>query len=313
VVLFMEIAVPFGKGEIRIEIPDYVDVILPKTPPALGNESEIIEGSLENPIGTPKIEELVAPSTKVAFLVSDITRPCPSYKILPHVLRRLEKVGVPKENILILFATGSHRAHTREEWIKLLGKDIVNRYRVMDHNSKDKYHLVYVGDTRRGTPVHINTYAYESDIRIGIANIDAHYFAGYSGGGKSVLPGVAGYESIKANHKLMLKPGAETGRLTGNPVREDLEEVASMVGLEFIVNVVLDDRKNIVGSVAGHFIKAHREGVKIFDSIYGVKLEKTYDIVIASPGVSQKTLTYIKLKKLSTLQQWLLNLEESLF
>lgn len=293
----MRIRIPFGEGELQAEAPGEPDLVLPKPVPAVSSELEVVETSLNNPIGSPRLEDIVSPTTRVALLVSDITRPCPSYKILPHILRRLRRAGVPKENVLIVFATGTHRRHTIEEQARLVGRSVLNEYRVVDHVCTDEKNLVYLGDTRRGTPVYINSLVHESHVRIGVANIDAHYFAGYSGGAKSLLPGVAGYESIKANHKLMLEPGAETGRLEGNPVREDLEEAASMAGLEFIVNVVLDGQKRIAGCVSGHFIKAHRRGAKIFNTIYGVEVKEKYDIVIASPGGFPKDLNLYQAQK----------------
>lgn len=200
------------------------------------------------------------------------------------VIEKLLSSGIKKENIAIIFATGIHRPHTFDEWVKLLGNDIVTSFRVLDHDCRDTNSLIYIGKTSRGTPLTINSLVANSDFIISIANVDPHYFAGYSGGGKSILPGISSYESIRENHKMMLLPGAELGRIDGNPVREDIDEAAKIAGLDYIVNVVLSEKKEILGCFSGHFIKAHREAVKMFNELYGVTVGRKYDIVIASPG-----------------------------
>ncbi len=293
--LGINVLIPYGSNYLSLELSN-ATVILPRREVIPKDELGIIKNSLENPIGAPKLRELVDPHHRVCLLVSDITRPLPSYKVVPLIINELVKSGVKNDNISIVFATGIHRPHTRDEWIKLLGVDIVKGFKVFDHNCWSNF-VEYLGKTSRGTPVLINSTVVNADLRIGVANIDPHYFAGYSGGGKSVLPGVAAYDSIKENHRMMLLPGAELAKLDGNPVREDIEEAASILGLEYIVNVVLNERKEIVGSVAGHFIKAHREGVRIFNKIYGVEVGRKYDVVIASPGGYPKDINLYQAHK----------------
>jgi len=279
----MTIAIPYGDTYINVEIANAI-VKKPRFIKGTGNETDLVEQSLENPIGSPHLNALVNSSSKVALLVPDITRPCPSNKIVPVLLKKLLSCGVKKENIVIVFATGAHRAHTASEKMKLLGRNVVDNFKVYDHNAYDSSNLTYVGKTSHGTPVEINSLVLNSDVRIGIANVDPHWFAGYTGGGKIVLPGVSSYISIRENHKLLLLPGAELGRVEGNPVREDIEEAASMVGLEYIINVVLGESKEILNSFSGHFIKAHRKAVESFNQIYGIDIGRKYDIVVASPG-----------------------------
>jgi len=290
--------IPYGDGVISISVRGAV-LKKPRYVGSVGVEDElnIIDSSLESPINTPYLSELVSSSSRVALLVSDITRPCPSSKIVPIILKKLLSYGVKKDNILIVFATGIHRPHTMDEWVKLLGVDVVRDFKVLDHNAFDKNNLTYVGRTSRGTPVEVNSLVFNSDLMIGVANVDPHYFAGYSGGGKSVLPGVSSYVSIRENHKMMLLPGAELARLDGNPVREDIEEAASLVGLEYIVNVVLSESKEVLGCFSGHFIKAHREAVKFFNEIYGVEIGRRYDVVVTSPGGFPKDINLYQAHK----------------
>ncbi len=288
--------VPYGEGSVAIEVSR---AVLKKPDPAgaTADELGIINHSIENPIGSPRLSEFVDASSRVALVVSDITRPCPSNKIVPIVLKKLISCGVKKEHITVVFATGIHRPHTLDEQVKLLGIDVVRNFKVVDHNCLDAKNLTYVGRTSRNTPVEVNSLVWDSDVRIGIANVDPHYFAGYSGGGKSVLPGVSSYESIRENHKMMLLPGAELARLEGNPVREDIEEAASMVGLEYVVNVVVDESKNVLGCFSGNFIKAHREAVKYFNRVYGIDVGRRYDVVIASPGGFPKDINLYQAHK----------------
>ncbi|MEM1880890.1 MAG: nickel-dependent lactate racemase [Sulfolobales archaeon] len=289
-------SVPYGDDYLRIEGLK-ATVLTPKPVLKPRDEVAIVAQSLESPIGTEDLGRLVSTKSKIALIVSDITRPCPTNKIAPIVISKLLSYGISKENIVIVFATGIHRPHTRDEWIKLLGSEIVNNFRILDHDCRDVNSLTYVGKTSRGTPVVINSSILNSDVKIAIANVDPHYFAGYSGGGKSILPGVSSYESIKENHRMMLLPGAELGRIEGNPVREDIEEAASMVGLDYIVNVVLSERKEILGCFSGHFIKAHREAVKMFNELYGVNVGRKFDIVIASPGGYPKDINLYQAHK----------------
>ncbi|MEM4034180.1 MAG: lactate racemase domain-containing protein, partial [Sulfolobales archaeon] len=202
--------IPYGDGFISVSVRGAV-LRRPRYVGGVGVEEElkIIDKSLESPIGTPYLSDLVDSSSRVALLVSDITRPCPSNKVVPIILKKLLSYGVKKDNILIIFATGIHRPHTMDEWVRLLSVDVVRNFKVLDHNAFDNSGLVYVGRTSRGTPVEVNSLVFNSDLRIGVANVDPHYFAGYSGGGKSVLPGVSSYVSIRENHKMMLLPGAE--------------------------------------------------------------------------------------------------------
>jgi len=295
----MKLEWKYGRSTVKFEVPDsnIMSVLIPKELPPVPNESEAITEAIRSPVGTDPLSKMVGNGSKVALLVSDVTRPCPSRKVLAPLLTGLLRSGVRKENITIYFATGMHRGHTPEERRALVGQEIADKFRLVDHDSKDTDNLVSMGQTKRGTKVFINRAVMDCDVKIGVANLDIHYFAGYSGGAKSLMPGVAGFDTICQNHSMMLLPGAEPGRADGNPVREDMEEVAGMAGLDFIVNVVLNDRREIVKMVAGDYVKAHREGVPPNDYMYKVPLPEKADIVIASAGGYPKDINLYQAQK----------------
>lgn len=255
---------------------------------------EEVKRSLQNPIGSPRLNQIVKKGEKVVIITSDITRPMPSYKVIPAILDELYEIGVAKEDIAVVFALGSHRPHTEEEKIQLVGERVYNEVSCIDSDPND---YVRLGVTKRGTPVDIFRLVAEADKRICIGNIEYHYFAGYSGGSKAIMPGVSTPAAIQANHRNMLHEDARAGKLDGNPVREDLDEAIEHCPIDFIVNVVLDENKEIIYSVAGDYIKAHREGCKFLDRIYKKELKEKADIVIVSQGGAPKDINLYQTQK----------------
>jgi nickel-dependent lactate racemase len=203
--------------------------------------------------------------------------------MVPSILNELNSAGVKDEDITIIFGCGTHRAVTDEEAVRLLGENVVKRVRVVSHDCKAK-DLVYFGTTRYGTKVYLNRVFAEADVKILTGDVCFHYYAGYGGGRKSVLPGVAGEETIRANHAMLLHPNAKTGVLDGNPVHEDMVEAARMAKVDFILNVVTNTRGEIVRAFAGDLEKAFYEGVKLVDEMYRLPVDKRADIVVVSPG-----------------------------
>ena len=224
--------------------------------------AEAVREALKSPIGTKRLGELVRPGQKIAVITSDITRPCPSHVILPELLRELSKAGVRDEDITVVFALGSHRVHTQEEQMRLVGREIFDRVRCVDAAREG---FVHVGVTRAGTPVDIDPVVAGADVRICVGNIEFHYFAGYSGGAKAIMPGVSTRDAIQKNHSKMVLDAARAGNLLENPLRQDIEEAAAMVGVDFILNVVLDEEKKIVKAVAGDLRRAHEAGCAFLD------------------------------------------------
>jgi len=248
---------------------------------------------MNEPIGTMKLEEIVKPGETVVIVTSDITRPVPSYKILPSILKRLYSAGIRKEDIIIVFALGSHRPHTENEMRTLVGDKVYESVLCVD--SKDDF--ILVGTSSTGTPFEIFGPVVRADRRICIGNIEFHYFAGYSGGAKAIMPGVSTRKAISVNHSKMVLPAAKAGSLDGNPVREDIEEVANFVPIDFLVNVILDEKKNIEKCVCGHHVKAHRLGCQYIDSKYRINIPAKADIVIVSPGGYPKDINMYQAQK----------------
>ncbi len=292
----MELEFGFGKGIQKVTLPEenLLGVLM-----ANPVETELtgvaeIERALADPIGAPTIENVVHPGEKIAIITSDITRPCPTWVMLPPLLLRLWKAGIRKEDVTLVFALGSHRKHTAEEMRHLAGDEVFKTISCVDSDPNDCIHL---GQTHRGTPVDITRLVAEADKRICLGNIEYHYFAGYSGGAKAIMPGVSTRAAIQANHTMMVCPEAHAGKLEGNPIREDIEEAAAICGVDYILNVVLDEKKNIIKAVAGDVTQAHREGCAFLDLLYGKKMKERADIVLVSQGGAPKDLNLYQTQK----------------
>ena len=278
------IELPFGDSQLQVDVPSerLLGVVLPKAEQGGDDEERaLVRDALARPVGTPALRALVRPGQQVAIVVSDMTRPCPPARLLPPVLEELAAVGVRDADVTVIVALGLHRAQTAAELATLVGPAIYARVRVVNHDPQD---VVRLGVTSRGTPVELFRPLVEADVRICLGNLEFHYFAGFSGGAKAVLPGCASPSAIAANHGLMARPGAETGRLEGNPVREDLEEGAAMLGIDFILNAIVDDRHRIVAAFAGHVRAAHRKGCERVAERGAVPIARCADIVLVSAG-----------------------------
>lgn len=293
----MRLEIGFGTAPQLLELPDenVLGVLKPNKVDVSITGAEAVWQSLQNPVGnSPKLREMVCPGQRIAIITSDVTRPLPSYKILPAVLEELWQAGARPKDVTVVFALGCHRKQTPEEMMRLVGREVYNQVRCIDGDAADFLHM---GTTRLGTPVEITRVVAEADFRIGIGNIEYHYFAGYSGGAKAVMPGVSTRAAIQSNHSRMVLPEAAAGRLEGNPVRADIEEALEFCDLHFIVNVVLDEYKEIVFAVAGDAIRAHREGCAFLDRIYKIEIGERADIVVVSQGGAPKDLNLYQTQK----------------
>ncbi len=292
----MKLEFGFGEGVQAVEVPDrnLLGVLMAnEVPKGLTNEAEVAR-ALAHPIGTPRLGEIVRPGEKIAIVTSDITRPCPTWRILPALLDELYAAGCRREDIALVFALGSHRHHTPEEQRKLAGERAWAEIRCVDGDPSD---CVHMGETDCGTPVDITRIVAEADRRICLGNIEYHYFAGYSGGAKAIMPGCSTREAIQSNHRMMVREEAHAGNLDSNPLRQDLEQAAAICGVDFIVNVVLDEHKQIVRAVAGDLVEAHREGCKFLDQMYLKKIDSRADIVLVSQGGAPKDLNLYQTQK----------------
>ncbi len=286
----------FGHTTQSVDIDPAVvrDVLLSNPVPRdLTGEAEV-RRALSAPIGSAPLRELVKPGEKIAIVTSDISRPMPSWKALPPVLDELYAAGARAEDITLVFALGSHRNHTAEERRHLAGERAWAEIRCVDSVPADCVHL---GETSRGTPVDIFRPVAEADRVVCLGNIEYHYFAGYSGGAKAIMPGVSTPEAIQTNHRNMVSPDACAGKLEGNPVRDDIEEAAAISGIDFIVNVVLDEHKEIIRAFAGDVTKAHRAGCAFLDTLYSKPIAAPADIVLVSQGGAPKDLNLYQTQK----------------
>ncbi|MBE6636286.1 MAG: nickel-dependent lactate racemase [Ruminococcaceae bacterium] len=253
-----------------------------------------VKRSLAAPIGSEKLSVLAKGKKNVVIITSDITRPVPSYKILPSLLDELSEAGVADDCITVVFALGSHRGHTEEEKRHLVGDAVYDRVKCIDADGTD---CIRMGVTKAGTPVDIFRKVAEADFKICVGNVEFHYFAGYSGGAKAIMPGVSTREAIQCNHRMMVQREACAGHLDGNPIREDIEEAGRLTGIDFICNVVLDAKKEIIKAVSGDAVKAHREGCAFLDTLYKAYIPKKADIVIVSAGGFPKDMNMYQAQK----------------
>jgi nickel-dependent lactate racemase len=292
----MDFLLGYDKTQLPLTIPDanVLSVLVPNQVEIELTGADEVKRALNEPIGTPRLSQIVRPGEKIAIITSDITRPVPTSVILPPVLDEIEAAGCSLDDVCVVFALGNHRAHTEEEKKKLLGSEAYGRVQCIDHDRADCVHL---GRTQAGTPVDIFRPVAEADRVIAIGNVEYHYFAGYSGGAKAIMPGVSTHDAIQANHSMMVLDTAVAGRIDGNPLRADIDSVTDFVRLDFIINVVLDEKKKIISAAAGHYIEAHRRACAFLDKLYKIPLAEQADIVVVSAGGFPKDINLYQAQK----------------
>ena len=281
----VDVWLPYGKTEVCARIPtrNYLGSIEPKERPKVADPRAEIERALNEPIGTKKLREIAKVGDKVVIVVDDATRATPSYLMVPPVLDELNSAGVKDEDVTIIFGCGSHRTVKPEEMEKLVGEEVLKKAKAISHDYKSE-DQVFLGKTSSGTKVYVNKVFAEADVKVLTGDVGLHYYAGYGGGRKSVLPAVSSAETIQQNHAMLLHPKAKTGVLDGNPVHEDMMEAAKLAKVDFIVNIVTDSKRELVRAFAGDLEKAFYEGVRLVDEMYKVPIEKRADIVVMSSG-----------------------------
>lgn len=284
----MKVKLPYGRDHIEAEIPDdnLVGILESKAhhfEPEAGQEA-LVERALDNPIGSLPLEELARGKERIVILTSDHTRPVPSKITLPILLRRIRK-GSPQADITILIATGFHRPTTEKEMLEKFGLSLIRNERILNHMSEDKEDMELVGTLPSGGELWLNKLALKADLLISEGFIEPHLFAGFSGGRKSVMPGIAGKETVLANHcaEFIANDYARTGVLADNPIHADMVYAAQQAKLAFIMNVVLDGDKKIVHAVAGDPVLAHEQGCNFVQDLARVS-KAPADIVITSNG-----------------------------
>ncbi|KKE77789.1 nickel-dependent lactate racemase [Oceanobacillus caeni] len=272
----------YGREGLILDLPDQSLEIEPKNLKKLDDEKEAIRKALRNPIGTAALKESVQSTDTVSIVISDITRPTPNHILVPLLIEELDHV--PLENFVIINGTGTHREQTREEFIQMLGEWIVDNIRIVNNNCHDKDTLVKVGESRFGCDVYLNKNYVESDFKIVTGFIEPHFFAGFSGGPKGIMPGIAGLETIMTFHnaRMIGDPLATWGNMENNPVQDMTREINGMCKPDFMLNVTLNREKEITNVFAGELYEAHNVGCEFAKEHAMYRCEERFDVVITS-------------------------------
>ncbi len=281
----VDVWLPYGKTEVCARIPtrNFLGSIEPKERLGVADSRREIERALSQPIGTKRLNEIAKEGNKAAIVVDDATRATPSHLMASPLLDELNMAGVGDEDITIIFGCGSHRAVKQNELERLVGEEVLERVTTIshDHKSGDQ---IFLGKTSFGTKVYVNKVFAEADVKVLTGDIGLHYYAGYGGGRKSVLPAVSSAETIQHNHAMLLESKATTGVLEGNPVHEDMVEAAKLAKVDFILNIVTNSKQELVQAYAGDLEHAFYEGVKLVNEMYKVTVDRRADIVVVSSG-----------------------------
>ena len=278
----MKVNLAYGSGHLPIEVPDdRTTVIEPAHIDGLADEKAAVLDALQNPIGSQPLLERISPDAKICIAFTDITRATPNDRIIPWLL---EHLGGPNDNITLLNQLGTHRPNTREELETMLTPEVVANYRVLNHEPENPEALVQVGTTADGTPALLNRHIVEADLRIITGFIEPHFFAGFSGGVKGIMPGCAGLETVMSNHgaKNIGDPQATFGVTVGNPLWEELRDIALKTGPSFLLNITLNEQRDITNVFAGDIIEAHKTGCVFVKKSAMQPLEQPFDIVVTT-------------------------------
>lgn len=282
----VDVWLPYGKTDVCVRVParNLLGTIDPKQVAGAPDQKAEVERALKEPIGTKRLSEIAKPESKVAIVVDDAARKAPSERMLLPVLAELNAAGVKDENVTVIFGCGIHRAVKPEEATELVGAEVLKRVKTISHDAKAK-DLVHIGTTKTaGNKIMVNRVFAEADVRVLLGDVNYHYYAGYGGGRKSVLPAVCGAETIQHNHALLTNANARTGNLENNPVHIDMTEAAKLAKVDFIVNIVENSKGEIVKAFAGDLEAAFIEGTKLVDDIYRVFVDRRAEIIVVSSG-----------------------------
>jgi nickel-dependent lactate racemase len=278
----MHVSLAYGRGRLDVNVPTHAHVIEPEQLPGLPDEHAAFTDAVRAPIGTPSLSEQVPLGATVAIVIADITRPSPSERLVPWIMEELSYI--PRENFVIINGTGSHRANTRAELIQMVGEEIVDTVRIVNHSAFDDDTLRYLGTTSYGGDIWMNQAYLEADVRIVTGFIEPHFFAGFSGGPKGVIPGIAGIKTIMHLHnaRMIGDPRSTWAQLAGNPVQGEIREAVAMAPPHFMVNVAINSRREITALWAGHYITAHEVGCRFVAEHATRAVDEPFDIVITT-------------------------------
>jgi nickel-dependent lactate racemase len=281
-VVTMNVTLMYGTTGLSVEVPDHSVLIEPRHLPGLQDEHCAVLEALRNPIGLPPLKEMVRATDKVAIVISDLTRPTPNHKLVPWIIEELSHV--PLDQFVIINGTGTHRDQTRDEFVRMLGTWVVDHVRVINHHCHNQAELKKVGRSKFGCDVYLNKEYVDADFRIVTGFIEPHFFAGFSGGPKGIMPGIAGIETILTFHsaRMIGDPRSTWGNMVGNPLQEMAREVNRMCKPHFMVNVTLNKLKEITAVFAGELFEAHDRGCAFVKEHTMVPVADRFDVVITS-------------------------------
>lgn len=290
----------YGKEEVQLPLSDknILQVLNLKEQEVLSNPEEKLKYLLKNPIGSPSLKDLIIQkkAKKILIIVNDVTRPTPYKIILPPLLAELNQIGIKKENIIFIIATGIHRGNSQEEIKNIFGEDISSTYKFINHNGNDPY-LKDLGKLKSGNELWVDPIVSEIDFIITTGVIVPHYIAGFSGGRKSILPGICGRKTIETNHSKMIHPNSRAGNLKDNPVHEEMQEAAEKVGVDFNLNVVTNEDHKIIEIIAGGLFESWQRGVEVCKKIYLCPIKQKAEVVIVSAGGYPKDINIYQAQK----------------
>jgi lactate racemase len=279
----MKVQLAYGRGRLPVELPEaQTTVIEPSHISGVADEHAAVLGALDHPIAARPLREWIQPGDCVCIAFTDITRATPNERLIPWLLEYLK--GVPREAITLLNALGSHRANTRSELEKMLTPAVVRGYRVLNHEPLDAETMIPLGTTQDGTPALLNRHFVDADVRIVTGFIEPHFFAGFSGGPKGIMPGLAGLQTVMSNHgnANLSDPNATFGVTRGNPVWEEMRDIALRPGPSFLLNVALNEHRQITGVFAGDLLAAHRAGSEFVKNSAMQKCPVLFDLVVTT-------------------------------
>ncbi|HEX2979292.1 MAG TPA: nickel-dependent lactate racemase [Anaerolineaceae bacterium] len=291
---------PYGHTQQTFVLPAsfQADLIDPACQPGASNPQEVIVSALRSPVAQFPLEHFRG-SGQVVVAINDKTRPVPHDILLPPLLSRLEEIGIPKDHITLIIATGTHIPMTPKEYKMVVPEPILEQYRVVSHDC-DAGDLIELGKTQRGTTVRVNRQFYEADLKILVGNIEPHHFAGFSGGQKTAAIGLTGRDTINHNHAMLVDPLARIGEYERNPLRQDIEEIGQMIGAHYALNAVLNAEKKIIAAYFGDPAEVMRVGIPTSRSVTQTQVAHPYDLVIASAGGHPKDINFYQAQKALT-------------
>ncbi len=281
----MKLQLPYGSGTVQVNVPDDSTVAYPRDLPAVDDVYREIRRAIMDPIGCPPLREVASRKSDAVVVINDITRPTPSGAMLKLIVEELQVAGIREDAVTVVIATGNHRPNTPHEIEEMIGPDLARRLRVINHICEDEGTLTFMETTETGLPVRVNSLVARSSLKVLTGLITPHHVAGYSGGRKSVVPAVAGLETIAKHHSFPIRPYYPAmGWMKGNPFHEEAVKVARIVGIDFIVNVVKNWMGQVVRAVAGDLEAAHEVGVCTCEETWVVTFPQKYDVVVVTPG-----------------------------